>query len=93
MRLVCLAVLVVAAAGQLTVVERAPDLLEMCMGRNCTHVAFLPSILRTSYRLRRQGCAATIAVAYECGGAELCYVTRTVSDHATCVDTGGPMAV
>ena len=94
MRSVFLVLFIATAAGQLSLREKAPDTLELCVGANCTTAAFLPGILRTSFYLKRTACSATIAVAYECGRApvtEVCHVTHTVSDRSPCIDPGGPL--
>jgi len=93
MRRFVIAFMIATAAGQLTLVERPPDTIEMCMGANCTTVAFLPNILHTSFALHRDCHTATIVVAYECARRpDLCHVTHSVSEEGACVG-GGPLAV
>lgn len=89
---VLLLLLAAAVAGQLSLVEKAPDTLEMCVGANCTTVAFLPTIIPTSFQLHRSACAATIVVTYR-HEAALRYVTHTVSENGACTDSPVSLAV
>ena len=85
MRLV-LALVCLVGGAPFALHTNTPDTVTFCVRDNCTVVAFVPSMVRTSLAVTTTQCTATLRVYYDCaalsGAHDECeYIERVVNDN------------